>query len=119
MLEFAENCDNAKVDMDKVERGRVGDGYVVLPIGEYNELVRRADAAGNAIKLSRRDYVSTRPIEVEIDKQWLYKLARAKLFEQYSAEELSKYNIAPSADDLIVLDVAIAHLHEPIRQKED
>lgn len=107
MLEFE---DSKNMSIKPVE------GTVVMSISEYNALLHRAEAADNAIRLCRRDYTSTRPIEIEIDKHWLHQLAKAKLFEQYSVEALSKYKIVDGADDLIVLDVAIAHLHEPVRK---
>lgn len=109
MLEFEETKE-AKDSHNEVRS--VTNGYVMLPIDEYNNLLRIADAASNAVTLSRRDYHKTKPIEATIDKHWLYRLLMDKLHEQYSLRDLAGYEMTRSADDLLVLDITLAKLPE-------
>lgn len=100
-------------DNKNMQERVVDEGYVTLPIREYNDLLRRADAAYNAITLHRRDWSPKRPLEAEIDKHWLYGLILDKACRQYGAGYLMEvYNTAPSADDLLVLDITFATLKE-------
>ena len=85
-------------------------GYVILPVDKYNELLRRADAALNAITLCRRDYHSDKPIEAEIDRHWLYALLMSKLEQQYGKEIYKTHAVVDKADDMYVMDITIARL---------
>lgn len=85
-----------------------GDGYVVLPINDYNELLRRADAAYNAVRISRISYMDTKPIEASIDKYWLYDLLMCKLSDTYTEQDLADYAYKQSAEELYVPDITLA-----------
>ena len=108
------------LEFDDTKRGVLkpaDDGYVVLPISDYNELLRRADAAYNAITLSRREYTNSKPIEATVDKHWLYRLAMEKLLDLYSPNDLEGYELTRRPDDLIVFDFTLAKLCK--RTQED
>lgn len=113
MLEFEET--NDREEPRGVLKPATG-GYVMLPIDEYNNMLRIADAASNAITLSRRDYHKTKPIEATIDKHWLYRLLMDKLHEQYSLRDLAGYEMTRCADDLLVLDITLAKRPEPTEE---
>ena len=118
MLEFepANEATNGLIAEPRLYEG----GTVTLPVSEYNKLLRRADAAYNAVKLQRRDYYKdSRPIGIEIDKHWLYALAMEKLHALYSPSELESYNVLASADDLVLLDVTIAKLKDVLPDVKD
>lgn len=116
MLEFEETSEQSMRGTLK----HANEGYVVMPIGEYNEMLRRADAAYNAVTLSRREYSKSKPIEATIDKHWLYKLAMDKLAVEYGmAGALTDYVLTPSADDMVLLDVTLAKLPEPTEDEDD
>ena len=113
MLEFEDvNVPEAPhVPRGELKPGNLG--YVVLPVSEYNELLRRADAAFNAIKLCRREYRVDKPIEAEIDKHWLYELIMHKLHMQYGHEIYNTHTVMSDPDDMVLLDVSVAKLKGP------
>lgn len=113
MLEFEDDINRPiepQVNETCSELKPYNEGRVSLSISEYNDLLRRADAASNALKLVRRNYSVHKPIEVEIDKHWLYQQAMLKLHEQYGPDIHETYEAVKCADDLVVLDVTIARL---------
>ena len=98
--QFSPRCELPKSDS----------GYVILPADKYNELLRKADAAFNAISLRRRDYHSDKPIEAEIDRHWLYELLMSKLEQQYGKEIRDTYTALNAPDDMYVMDITIARM---------
>lgn len=107
MLEFEEN--STKVEGQCAELRPLSVGTVTLSVSEYNDLLRRADAANNAIRLVKRMYSVHKPIEIVIDKHWLYQLAMRKLQELYGPDVFQEYE-AVSCDDLVLIDPTLARL---------
>lgn len=71
------------------------EGYVVLPISEYNRLRDAAMKHARMFKITQRAYGS-QDIELEFDNKYVYNLAMKVMHELFSDEELKDYDIAES-----------------------
>lgn len=102
MLEFE---DNSTQERPKVE-ATMPDGFVMLPISEYNKLLLAANKPW-PMQLKLSSWVVGKNLAVEFDGRAIYRWALEQLKQQYTGEELADLRIRPF-NDVFVCDMTIA-----------
>lgn len=85
----------------------VDNGYVVLPVAEYNDLIRRLHSAECAIKVKPWSFQDKGRLEVHIDPDWLHAMATGQAMRY----DLSKYTVK-APEELYISSVTLA-VQEP------
>lgn len=102
MLEF----ENDQVPVEAKVDVKVNEGFVMIPLGTYNELLLAASAKP-PIKVTIEKWSTYPRIEAEVDKEWLLEQCVKRMREKYSEEELSKFDVL-KPDSMYVSSVTIA-----------
>lgn len=103
MLEFEEtNVPKMNVEVTAPS------GFVVVPIEQYNKLLREAAQPPEShIKVRTTNWNGGETIEAEVDVDWLLEAAQRIMRQRYSAEELERY-IDMKPDDVYNPSLVIA-----------
>lgn len=108
MLEFENDQVPVKAEVDV----KVNEGFVMLPLVTYNELLLAAEGQYIPVKVCKESWNAGATIVAEVDKDWLLSVASELLKQRYSAEELAKYELV-SLDDIYTPSITIATRKPP------